>query len=211
MAIGTTSAGIAASHGFADGQQMPVGLMLEAIARIARAVAVPVSADLEAGYGLAPDELVVAALNAEVAGLNLEDSDAETGALADPVAQADRLAAVKDQALHYGVDLVLNARIDSHLVGDGTPEDQLADGLERARLYRMAGADCVFPICADRESEIASYVRRGFPVNVLARWAAPSIGRLRTLGVRRISFGEQLMRENLAALSHSAARLLAQA
>ncbi|MBW8701378.1 Carboxyvinyl-carboxyphosphonate phosphorylmutase [Streptomyces sp. MBT84] len=137
-ALSTPSAGIAASLGYADGET-PAGEMFAAVARIVRAVDVPVSADLENGYGLAPRELVERLLETGAVGCNLEDSDA--GVLLDPHRHADRIAEVRAAA---GDRLFVNARVDSFAHGDGDPER----AVERAALYVAAGADCVYPIGA---------------------------------------------------------------
>ena len=121
----------------------------------------PVTADCEAGYGLGPDAFVAGLLDAGAVGCNLEDTDHATGALRDPGEQAAFLAAVKDAGRAAGVDVVLNARVDVHVRG-GT----LEDGLVRARAYREAGADCVYPIFCHEEEGIAAYVEAVGVINV---------------------------------------------
>jgi hypothetical protein len=123
--------------------------MFAAIARIACVVDVPVTADVEAGYGLEPQELVDRLLDAGAVGCNLEDSDPATKELVDPEQQADYLSAVRAVA---GADLVINARVDSFLAkGNLTDTDvriRVGDAVARGRLYRRARADCVYPIFA---------------------------------------------------------------
>lgn len=184
--VATTSSAMAAVLGHADGQDTPSGAMLAAVERIARAVGVPVTADLEAGYGLEPAELRERALAAGAAGINLEDSDhARRPALVDADRHAERIAAVRGDGA-----LVVNARVDVHLRGGET-----AEALRRARLYADAGADCVYPIAVTDEATIAAFVDLGVPVNVLLSAAAPSVARLSALGVARISLGERLHAE----------------
>ena len=190
-AVATTSSGVADALGYGDGEQTPAEEMLGAVARIARTVSVPVTADMESGYGLAPAELVQRLLAAGAVGLNLEDTDhARYPQLRPAAEQAERIAAVKAAG-----DVVLNARVDVHLRGGET-----AEALERARRYADAGADCVYPIGVTDEGEIARFVALGVPVNVLLLPSAPPIARLRELGVARISLGGLLHHELAAAL-----------
>ena len=183
-AVATTSSGVADALGHADGQDAPVDAVLDVVARIARAVDVPVTADMEGGYGLAPRGARRAAAAAGAVGLNLEDTDHPSRtALKDTAAHAAYLEAVKQAG-----DLVVNARIDVHLRGAGSTED----AVERARRYLAAGADCVYPIGIADERDIAAFTALGAPVNILLRPGAPSPARLAELGVARISLGEGL-------------------
>ena len=137
-ALATPSAGVAAALGHEDGHT-PADEMFAAVARIVRAVDVPVSADVEGGYGLAPKELVERLLEAGAVGCNLEDS--ADGVLKDPHQHAEWLAEVRAAA---GDRLFLNARVDTFVRGVTDPER----AIERAALYVAAGADCVYPIGA---------------------------------------------------------------
>jgi 2-methylisocitrate lyase-like PEP mutase family enzyme len=193
-AVGTSSAAVARSLGSEDGERMTAGEMLDAVDRMARAVDVPVSADLEAGYGLDATALVAGLLGAGAVGCNLEDTDHARWGLRDVGDQAAWLTEVKLAGREAGVDLVLNARIDVHLRGA-----TLEEGLERARAYRTAGADCVYPIGVRSEDAIAAYVAAGQRVNVLALPDGPPLARLRALGVVRVSFGAGLAELALAA------------
>ena len=190
-AVATTSSGVAEALGYEDGEQTPAEEMLAAVARIARVVEVPLTADMEAGYGLEPGELARRLTDAGAVGLNYEDTDhANHPALRPAEEQARRIGAVK-----AGADVVLNARIDVHIRGGRT-----ADGLARARAYGDAGADCVYPIGVADEATIAAYVETGVPVNILLRPGAPPVARLAELGVARISLGHFLHEEMLDAL-----------
>jgi 2-methylisocitrate lyase-like PEP mutase family enzyme len=207
-AVATTSAGVVEALGHADGEQAPVDEVLAALARICGAVSVPVTADLEAGYGLDPAALVDGLLDAGAVGCNLEDTDHRGGGpLVDAETQADRLAAVKETARRRGVDVVLNARIDVHLRAVGPEELRLDEAVRRGRRYREAGADCLYPIGVADEPTIAAMVEgTEAPLNVYLRRGAPSVSRLAELGVARATFGSGLMR---AAVAH--ARELAEA
>ncbi|MEU0252754.1 isocitrate lyase/phosphoenolpyruvate mutase family protein [Streptomyces sp. NPDC006184] len=196
-ALATPSAGVAASLGYEDGAT-PAGEMFAAVARITRAVDVPVSADVEGGYGLAPKELVERLLEAGAVGCNLEDSD-DGGVLKDRHAHAEYLAEVRSAAADR---LFVNARVDVFLHGDGDPER----AIERAASYVAAGADCVYPIMAP--PAVLPLLRSGIqgPLNALARLDGdgPSPAALGELGATRITFGPGFQRRAYAALGEIA-------
>ncbi|MFI6058788.1 isocitrate lyase/phosphoenolpyruvate mutase family protein [Streptomyces sp. NPDC051286] len=200
-ALATPSAGVAASLGYEDGAT-PAAEVFAAVARIVRAVPVPVSADIEAGYGLPPKELVERLLATGAVGCNLEDS--VDGVLLDPQRQADRLAEVRAVA---GEDLFVNARVDTYVRGvpDGT--DPEAETIARARLYTAAGADCVYPIAAPPESLPRLAAAVAAPLNALALPDGPTPRRLGELGATRITFGPGLQRRAMAAVREMADRL----
>ncbi|PZT76221.1 MULTISPECIES: isocitrate lyase/PEP mutase family protein [unclassified Streptomyces] len=201
-ALATPSAGVAASLGYEDGST-PAGEMFAAVARIVRAVSVPVSADIEAGYGLPAGELVERLLAAGAVGCNLEDT--VDGVLVAAERQADRLAAVRAAA---GDALFVNARIDTFVTGvpDGT--DPEAETLRRARLYAEAGADCLYPILApEAVFGLLAGALPGLPVNALARPDGPGPRRLGELGATRITFGPGLQRRADAAVREIAGGL----
>ncbi|MEU0833727.1 isocitrate lyase/phosphoenolpyruvate mutase family protein [Streptomyces sp. NPDC005969] len=200
-ALATPSAGVAASLGYEDGAT-PAAEMFAAVARIVRAVPVPVSADIEAGYGLPPKELVERLLATGAVGCNLEDS--VDGVLLDPQRQADRLAEVRAVA---GEDLFVNARVDTFVRGvpDGT--DQEAETIARARLYAAAGADCIYPIAAPPEFLPRLAAAVAAPLNALALPDGPTPRRLGELGATRITFGPGLQRRAMAAVREMADRL----
>ncbi|WP_217554256.1 isocitrate lyase/phosphoenolpyruvate mutase family protein [Streptomyces sp. GbtcB6] len=185
-ALATPSAGVAASLGYADGET-PAAEMFAAVARITRAVEVPVSADVEDGYGLAPKELVERLLEAGAVGCNLEDSAG--GVLKDPHEHAEWLAEVRSAA---GDRLFLNARVDTFARGVTDPDR----AIERAALYVAAGADCVYPI--EAPTAVLPLLRSGVegPLNMYARpdGASPAPAELGELGATRITFGPGLLR-----------------
>ncbi|MFC1411913.1 isocitrate lyase/phosphoenolpyruvate mutase family protein [Streptacidiphilus sp. N1-12] len=191
-ALATPSAGVAASLGYADGSTPPEE-MFAAVSRIVRAVsgAVPVSADIEGGYGLAPGELVGRLLETGAVGCNLEDSAAD-GTLKDPGQHADWLAEVRAAA---GDALFVNARVDTFVHGTG----DLADAVARARLYVAAGADCVYPILAP--IAVLPALRAGIegPINMAAGPDKDSVAELGRQGATRITFGPGLQRSAMEA------------
>jgi len=214
-AIGTTSAGIAATLGYPDGQRMSLEENLAVVRRIARRIDLPVSADIEAGYSPTVDGVAGAArevLRAGAVGLNLEDS---TGRPAEPLMgvppQVERIGAIREMALGEGIPLVVNARTDVLLHSAGSVASLLPEVVERARAYVRAGADCVFVPDAgglDRRA-IAVLVREiGAPVNLIAGPDIPPLRELEELGVARVSFGPRMMRAALALVGRMARELL---
>ena len=188
-AIATTSSGIAASLGYEDGQRTPPEEMFAAVGRIAVAVDVPVTADLEAGYGLGAAELVERMLAAGAVGLNFEDTDHAAGGetLVDADTQAARIASLRGAAEAAGVEIVINARADPYLRGR---DSALEESLLRGRLYLEAGADCVFPAGVKEEADIERLVGElDAPINVLLMPGISEPSRLAELGVARISAG----------------------
>ncbi|MGG7571869.1 isocitrate lyase/PEP mutase family protein [Streptomyces sirii] len=192
-ALATPSAGVAASLGYEDGRTPP-DEMFAAIARIVRAVDIPVSADVEAGYGLSAKELVARLAEAGAVGCNLEDTDHVTGALRDAQEQADWLARVRAEA---GGELVINARIDTYLRGVADP----AEAVRRGRMYAAAGADCVYPITAPPEQLAYLAGAIGLPVNAVVLPDGPGPRALGDLGAARVTFGPGLQHRAMAALA----------
>ncbi|MFE0456399.1 isocitrate lyase/phosphoenolpyruvate mutase family protein [Streptomyces sp. NPDC058914] len=193
-AIATTSGGVAWSLGRGDGQQATRDEMLAAAARIAAAVDVPVTVDVEGGYGAAPAEVaqtVAAVVAAGAVGINLEDSRAAGGPLFTPEEQAERIAAARAAATEAGLpELVINARTDVYLFGIGEESGRLDDVLARAAAYAEAGADGIFvPGLLDLSVLADLSARSPLPVNAMAGPGGPSVTDLAKAGVRRVSVG----------------------
>ena len=194
-ALATPSHALAETLGYQDGGGTPPGEMFAAVRRIVRAVDVPVSADIEDGYGLAPRELVDRLIETGAVGCNLEDTRLSAKELKDAREQADFLAEVRREA---GDRLFVNARIDVYLRGHPAPTEA---AIERGRLYAEAGADCVYPIMAPPERLRALADGIGLPLNAIARpGAAPSPRELGGLGATRITFGPFLHAHVMATL-----------
>src|SRR5215470_59500 len=181
-AIATTSAGVASSLGYPDGQQIPRAEMLAAVARIATAVQIPVTADVEAGYGFTPDDAAQTArevIAAGAVGMNFEDSTGDPAKpLIDMSLQVERITAIRRVAAQAGVPLVLNARTDPYLLPD-FKGDRYAETVRRLSAYRDAGADCVFaPGLGDLKviAKLASELK--CPLNILAGPGSPSLPEL---------------------------------
>lgn len=201
-AVATTSAGVAATLGYPDGQRVSRDEMLQVVARVARAVQVPVTADMEAGYGTAPEEMAETALaliEAGAVGLNLEDmtGDDESSQV-ELGLQMEKIRAIREASASAGVPLVINARTDVYLMPIGPAETRFERTVERLRAYAQAGADCVFaPAVKDAET-IAKLVQAvEAPLNILLLPGAPNLNELERLGVARASIGSGLMRATL--------------
>ncbi len=197
-AIATTSAGVAWAAGYPDGERMSRGEMLAVVARIAHAVQVPVTADLEAGYAdTARDvaETVRLAITAGAVGMNLEDAMPRAPRPSpDPLFSmqdaVERVAAARAAANAAGVAFVINARTDIFLKQVGDPAQRLSKAIERANAYRAAGADCLF-VAGVTDGETIGALARGIngPLNILAGPATPPLSELARLGVARVSTG----------------------
>ena len=201
--VATTSGGVAATLGYADGQEAPVDEMYAAATRIARAVDVPVTVDSEAGYGLEPDALVDRLLALGAAGCNLEDTDHSAGGLLGAREHAEWLAAVRQAAIARDYGLVINARIDVFIRQEQQETPALLDdAITRAREYIDAGADCVFPILLHDVDVITAFLDAvHFPVNIFAVPASPSNATLAKMGVARISYGTSIHRQSMRDLA----------
>jgi len=212
-AIATTSAGVAFALGYPDGQRISRDEMLDVVARIARAVRVPVTTDMEAGYGIAPKDMAETAkaiVAAGAVGLNLEDvtGDTETSQV-DIALQAEKIRAIRETSAALGVSLVINARTDVYLMPIGPEATRFDRSVERLRAYRTAGADCLFvPGVSDRALIEKLVKALSAPVNILATLGCPPIPDLEKLGVRRVSIGSGVMRSALGQVRRVGKELL---
>ncbi|UFS58425.1 isocitrate lyase/PEP mutase family protein [Subtercola endophyticus] len=202
-ALATASHSIAALYGYEDGEQIPVELMIDMIGRIAAATSLPVSADLEAGYG-APGETARKAIGVGIVGANLED---QMKPLADSVAA---VSAVVAAGRAEGVNFVLNARTDAFLRAGSRPHDEVvADAIERGRAFLDAGAACVF-VPGKLDAPTVERLVEGIGpqrISVIGVPGSLSPAALQTLGVARISYGPWTQRVALTALADLAVSL----
>ncbi|MHA7240667.1 isocitrate lyase/PEP mutase family protein [Arthrobacter sp. TMS1-12-1] len=204
-ALATASHSIAASLGYEDGENIPLEEMIAAVGRIAAATTLPVSADLESGYG-DPGDTVRRAIGVGIVGANIED---RMRPLADAVAQME--AAVRAGRAE-GIDFVLNARTDAFVTaGDRDPADVLADAVERGRAFLAVGATNVFVPGLLDEHAVTTLVEAFGPQRLSVINVPGSLppARLQELGVARISYGPWTQRVALTALANSARELLA--
>jgi 2-methylisocitrate lyase-like PEP mutase family enzyme len=213
-AIATSSAGVAFALGYPDGERISRDEMTSVVARIVAHVGVPVTADMEAGYGRGPEDAaatVRAVIAAGAVGMNFEDSPGEGGEPLLPEAlQVERVGAAREAANATGVPFVLNARTDVFLEQVGEPAGRLAHAVRRLNAYRSAGADCLFAPGVSDPATIAMLVKEVHgPLNVLAVAASPPIRELERLGVARVSLGSGPMRAGLTVLRRLAEELRA--
>ena len=209
-AIATGSWAVAAAFGYSDGQQMPFDLAVDNLRRIAARVDLPVSIDLESGYGDSPADLqesVAAVIDAGAIGINIEDLNYGAGDLYGTDDQAGRIAAVREAAEQRGLPIFINARTDRFFRGD-PPErhdDLMDEALQRARAYAEAGADGLFVPGLLREDLLERMCAESpLPVNVMVMPAAPPAQRLAELGVARISYGPGPYSQAMGALRDTA-------
>jgi 2-methylisocitrate lyase-like PEP mutase family enzyme len=212
-AIATTSAGVAFALGYPDGQRVSRDEMLDVVARIARAVRVPVTADMEAGYGITPKDMAETAkaiVAAGAVGLNLEDVTGDTeSSQVDSALQGEKIRTIREVSASRGVSLVINARTDVYLMPIGPEATRFDRTVERLRAYRAAGADCVFAPAVSDRGLIEKLVKAvAAPVNILVTPGCPSIPELEKLGVRRASIGSGVMRSTLGQVRRIGKELL---
>ncbi|GAB3571750.1 isocitrate lyase/phosphoenolpyruvate mutase family protein [Arthrobacter alkaliphilus] len=208
-AVATSSSAISWSLGYQDGNHLPRHLAMEALARIAKATRLPVTADIETGYGRTDEELqatVRAVLDAGAVGINIEDSAEQP--LSDISEHSKRIALIRRTADDAGVRLFINARTDTYWSGE-FPDTAYEETLRRAEAYQNAGADGIFvPGLADLHVLHELSRRISLPLNALAGVGSPSPGELHDAGVRRISIGGGTARAAYAAVSRLAVEIL---
>lgn len=192
-AIATSSAAVANSLGYPDGQKISRHEMLQVVERIASAVQVPVTADMEAGYANTAEEMEDTArelLEAGAVGLNLEDSSKDESVLLDLPEYLDKLRAIRAVSTTSDVPIVINARTDAYWWKGAHSGSRLAETVRRANAFREAGADCVFVPGLYDPSDIGHLRQESpGPINILATPKTPPISELRRLGIARVSFG----------------------
>jgi 2-methylisocitrate lyase-like PEP mutase family enzyme len=206
-AIATTSAGVAWSLGYPDGNQMTRDVAIDALERIVRSVSLPVTADIEQGYGQLPQDVgrtVAACIDVGVVGINIEDS-------LRPVAeQQHRIASARAAAERAGVPIFINARIDTHRLGDIGSGAWLVETITRALAYREAGASGILALGALRAENIHDLVSATtVPVNVAYGPGTLSIADLADAGASRISAGSSIAEAAYSVVEQGAARMLA--
>ena len=212
-ATATSSAGVANSLGYSDGQRISRAEMIDVVRRIARAVSAPVTADMEAGYGETADaviETVKELIDAGAVGMNFEDATGDSSRpLFDLQEQVEKIKKIKEYTNSRGLSFVLNARTDVFLLQIGAESERLQHAITRLNAYHAAGADCLFAPAADQPDVISQLVKalKG-PLNILGRAGVPSIPELQRLGVARVSIGSGPMRAAMGVVRSIANELL---
>jgi 2-methylisocitrate lyase-like PEP mutase family enzyme len=192
-AIATSSAGMLVSLGYPDGEVISRDEFVLAVGRIARALSVPLSVDVVAGFGKTPKEVLVtvkAILKTGTVGINIEDFTHATKKLYPIERQIENVKAIRKLGETTGIPLVINARTDALRFAEGEEGARFQEAIRRATAYRDAGADCVYPMGLVDAASIANFVKAlDFPINVMVRKGLPPISELERLGVARVSFG----------------------
>ena len=215
-AIATTSMGIAASLGYPDCEVIQLSEMIHVITGIVNAVQVPVTVDIEAGYGNNVDEIIESVtkiIATGIVGINIEDSIELSAELIDENEFCERISAIRALSDSLGFHLVINARTDSFYTSSGSTREKLAESIKRGNKYREAGADCIFVQPVWEKETISTLVKEiNAPINILSN---PTIGgglplsvrELQDLGVARLSLGSGLMKATLALIKKVANEL----
>jgi 2-methylisocitrate lyase-like PEP mutase family enzyme len=215
-AIATTSMGIAASLGYPDSQVIQLSEMIETITGIVNGVQVPVTVDIEAGYGNNLNTIIDSVkmiIATGIVGINIEDSIDLNPILIDEIEFCERISAIRALSDSMGFHLVINARTDSFYVSSGSSREKLSESIKRGNKYREAGADCIFVQPVWEKEMISTLVKEiNAPINILSN---PTIGvglpltvsELQDLGVARLSLGSSLMKAMLALIKKVADEL----
>ncbi len=215
-AIATTSMGIAASLGYPDCQIIQLPEMIEVIKGIVNGVQVPVTVDIEAGYGNDLNEIIESVkkiIATGVAGINIEDSIDLNPVLTDEIEFCERISAIRTLSDSLGFHLVINARTDSFYTSTGSAKEKLYESIKRGNKYREAGADCIFVQPVWEKETISTLVKEiNAPINILSNptigaGITPSISELQDLGVARVSLGSSLMKATLSLIKKVADEL----
>lgn len=213
-AIATSSGAVASALGYADGEHVPLDVVTGLVARLSAAVPVPVSIDLEAGYGDTPEAAAKSAteiLKAGAVGINIEDGlSGGKRQLVSSEQHAAKIKAVREAAQEFGIRLFVNARTDPFLLKFGSPDQCLDEAARRAKVYADAGADGIFVPGLTDLALIEKFVQRSpLPVNIMVTQGVPEIADLARVGVRRVSLGPWPMMAAMRVIGQAAASVAA--
>jgi 2-methylisocitrate lyase-like PEP mutase family enzyme len=212
QAVATSSAGLMVSLGYPDGEVMSRDEFVSAVERIAKALSVPLSVDIVAGFGKTTKEVVgtvKAVLKAGGIGINIEDFAYATKKLFPVERQVENVKSIRRLGDTLGVPLVINARTDALRFGTGDEEARFKEAVRRAIAYRDAGADCVYPMGLTEAVSIKRFVKQlDFPINVMVRKGLPPVRELERLGVARVSFGPSASYAAMGLLKRAAGEVL---
>lgn len=212
-AIATASASVALSRGYQDGENIPFNELLELLKSITQRVNRPVTADIESGYAVNDKQLVEnikLLIDAGIAGINIEDTDRESRKLHSIEAQSNKIGLIKQAAEEMGVPLFINARTDIYLHDKefASGFEKFEEILKRGLAYKMAGADCFFPVLIREEEDIRKLVNQlDLPINIVAMPGIPDLNVLNSLGVARVSLGPSFLKIAIRAMKELALQL----
>jgi 2-methylisocitrate lyase-like PEP mutase family enzyme len=213
-AVATSSGAVASALGYADGEVAPFDMVTDLVSRMTASVPVPVSIDLEAGYGDTPDAAARSATRiaqAGAIGINIEDGlSGGKRQLVSPEQHAAKIKAVREAAQQLGIHLFINARTDPFLLKFGSPDECLNEAARRAKAYADAGADGIFVPGLTDLALIEKLVQlTPLPVNIMVTQGVPEISDLARLGVRRISLGPWPMMAAMRVIGQAVAAVAA--
>jgi len=213
-AVATSSWAVASALGYTDGEDVPLDMVTGLVARMTAGVSVPVSIDLEAGYGETPDaaaKSVTKILKAGAIGINIEDGlSGGKRQLVSLEQHAAKIKAVRDAAQKLGISLFINARTDPFLLKFGSPDECLNEAAKRAKAYADAGADGIFVPGLTDLALIEKLVQlTPLPINIMVTQGVPEISDLARVGVRRVSLGPWPMMAAMRVIEEAAAAVVA--
>ena len=212
-AIATASASVAFTNGYDDGQRISFDSVLALLKKIVSSVSIPVSADIESGFAendLQLEENTKQLLATGIVGINIEDTDKKTNSILPVETQCEKIKLIKKVSQAVGVPLFVNARADVYLRGKDfdTPESKFEEALKRGRAYKVAGADCFYPIAMTRQEDIKRMVEQlQMPVNVITIPGIPELNVLSEIGVARVSLGPSFLKIAIKAMKNLALKL----
>lgn len=208
-AIATASASVAFANGYDDGEHIPFTELLGILRKITSGVNVPVTADIESGYASNDVQLknnILQLLDVGIAGINIEDTNKQTGSLRTVEEQCNRIKLIKDNCAEAGKQLFINARTDVYLRSHA--ENKLEETIKRGLAYKDAGADCFYPITMNKIDEIKQVVNAvQMPVNIIPVPGIPSLSELQSIGVARVSLGPSFLKTAVQAMKKLAVKL----
>ena len=213
QAVATASASMSFSCGFEDGENLPFEDFLTMLTKIVNNVNIPVTADIESGYALTDKQLeenIKCLIETGIVGINIEDSDKESGGLLPIEVQSRKIALIKNVSVEMGISLFINARTDVYIHGDKfeTSESKLEETLKRGLSYKAAGADCFYPIVMRNEQDIKTTVQTlKMPINILTLPGIPELKVLNEIGVARVSLGPSFLKIAIRAMKDLAQKL----
>jgi 2-methylisocitrate lyase-like PEP mutase family enzyme len=212
-AIATASASIAYTNGYNDGENIPFNDLLALLKKITKSVDLPVTADIESGYGENDSQLrenIKLLLNTGIVGINIEDADHKTNGLHSVETQSNKIRLIRKVSDEMGIPLFINARSDVYVRGKNfaTAESKFDEIMKRGKAYKEAGADSFFPITLTQEEYIKELIAQlELPLNILAIPGIPGLKALNKLGVARVSLGPGFLKIAIRVMKELAVQL----
>jgi 2-methylisocitrate lyase-like PEP mutase family enzyme len=202
LSVATASVATALSNGYLDGEKIPFPELLNIVSKISSAVDLPLTVDIERGFADTQDQLkdnIRLLIDNGAIGINIEDSLPDHKGLTSIENQCRKIEAIRETGIQCGVPIVINARTDIFLLK--IEENAMAQAIERARSFKAAGADCVYPILINRYDDIAHFVQEvEMPMNVLLLKPISDLQHLEKIGVARVTLGPFFLNHALTAM-----------